>query len=44
MPWAEGYLARRIFRLVRDCPHPFGSWRARLWCRGYRAAMQEEGV
>lgn len=44
MLWAEGYLARRAFRLVCDCPHPFGSRRARDWCRGYRDAMREEGA
>jgi ribosome modulation factor len=40
--WAEGYHARLLFRLVRDCPYQFGSWRAVYWCRGWAAARREE--
>lgn len=40
--WAEGYLARQRFALVFECPFPFGSERAVLWCCGYRAAKREE--
>ena len=40
--WVDGYYARRMFKLVLDCPHQFGTWRARAWCRGYLAAKKEE--
>lgn len=42
LAWAEGYWARLLFRLVRDCPYPMGSRRARDWCKGYLFRKREE--